>query len=197
MDNPVVCTGMKAADSATATSTGNPTALQAGNKSGQAAGIRFREMLIADLPDVMRVEGSCYDFPWSEKNFRDCMNAGYLCFVAETVAEAGKLVGHGILMLGPGEAHVLNICVQPLQRRQGLARTFLHHLVDSARQHEAREVFLEVRESNLAAISLYETAGFNQLTVRRGYYDSNVNGGGREDALIYAMTIRPLNQVTL
>lgn len=203
------------------------------NESSSEPAVIFREMLAADLPEVMRVESACYDFPWSEKNFHDCMKAGYLCYVAECVTntaahtkvktaassaantavktdtqagakpdsqvpvEAGQLAAHGILMLGPGEAHVLNLCVHPSRRRHGLARKFLQHLLDSARQHEAREVFLEVRESNQAAISLYETTGFNQLTVRRGYYDSNVNDGGREDALIYAMTIRPLNQVKL
>ena len=187
-----------------------PSVSRVEHRADPVPGICFREMLDSDLPEVLRVESSCYDFPWSEKNFRDCMNAGYLCYVADLAVQAtadagtdpagtesGRLAGHGILMLGPGEAHVLNICVQPAGRRQGLARKFLHHLLASARQHEAREVFLEVRESNQAAICLYESTGFNQLTVRRGYYDSKVNDGGREDALIYAMTILPFNQVTI
>ena len=149
--------------------------------------VSFREMLPADLPEVLRVEKNCYDFPWSEKIFLDCLNAGYLCFVAHTGTR--QLLGHGILMLGPGEAHVLNLCVQTSMRRKGVARMFLRHLTDVARQHQAKEVFLEVRESNVAAIKLYESAGFNRFSVRRGYYDSDVNSSGREDAMNYALTI--------
>lgn len=163
--------------------------------------VRFREMVRSDLLEVVRVENSCYDFPWSEKIFLDCHNAGYLCFVVEQTAAntsgfslpdgafSGRLYGHGILMLGPGEAHILNICVEQSMRRRGVARLLLQHLIDTARQNSAREVFLEVRESNTAAMQLYESIGFNQIAVRSRYYNSNVTVCGREDAMLYALTV--------
>lgn len=166
---------------------------------GDRQEVNFREMQRADLLEVVRVENSCYDFPWSEKIFTDCHNAGYLCFVIEQnpIAESerdqpafsGRLYGHGILMLGPGEAHILNICVEQSMRRLGVARLLLQHLIETARQHEAKEVFLEVRESNSAAMRLYESEGFNQIAVRSRYYNSNATVSGREDALLYALTV--------
>ncbi len=160
----------------------------------------FREMLRSDVLEVVRVENSCYDFPWSEKIFIDCHNAGYLCFVVEQETNtgtqqlpaggfSGRLYGHGILMLGPGEAHILNICIEHSVRRRGVARLLLRHLIDTARQNAAKEIFLEVRESNTAAMRLYESLGFNQIAVRSRYYNSNATVCGREDAMLYALTL--------
>ena len=163
--------------------------------------VSFREMVRSDMLEVVRVENSCYDFPWSEKIFIDCHNAGYLCFVVEESAInpsthnlpaatfSGRLFGHGILMMGPGEAHILNICIEQSMRRRGVARMLLQHLIDTARRNAAKEVFLEVRESNKAAMRLYESIGFNQIAVRSRYYNSNVTVCGREDAMLYALTV--------
>ena len=65
----------------------------------------------------------------------------------------------------------------------------LQHLIDTARRNAAKEVFLEVRESNRAAMRLYESTGFNQIAVRSRYYNSNVTVCGREDAMLYALTV--------
>ena len=84
------------------------------------------------------------------------------------------------------EATLFNIAVDPAFQRRGLGRELLTHLI---RELETRDVFtlwLEVRASNVAAIALYESLGFNEATIRRNYYPT---AEGREDAIIMALPI--------
>ena len=153
---------------------------------------QFRDMTLADLSPVLSVEAECYEYPWSERVFRDCLQAGYVCRLAELAAESpadlpdNRLLGHGVLMMGPGEAHVLNICVVPDYRGRGLAGRLLQSLITTAMVQSAREIFLEVRQSNLAAMRLYEAHGFNRIAIRENYYNAQ---SGREDAVLYALTL--------
>jgi len=165
---------------------------QAVKSQADPAAVLFRNMSERDIPAVLDVEGLCYSFPWSERVFRDCLSAGYICRLAELEQPgkgnetSGNLVGHGILMMGPAEAHVLNLCVVPIQRGSGLASRLLRSLLKSAATLGAREVFLEVRRSNHAARTLYEKEGFNRIAIRQNYYNAEQ---GREDAVLYALTL--------
>jgi len=157
---------------------------------------QFRDMTLADLPAVLAVESDCYEFPWSGRVFRDCLQAGYVCRLAELPVETSKpgdpackeLLGHGILMMGPGEAHVLNLCVVSRYRGRGLASRLLQSLIATAMAQSAREIFLEVRQSNSAAMRLYEGHGFNRIAIRENYYNAD-SESGREDAVLYALSL--------
>ena len=140
--------------------------------------VSIRAMDEMDVPAVVAVERASYQFPWSEGIFRDCLRVGYCCRVVEV---SGVIVGHGILSVGAGEGHILNLCVREALRSRGIGRRLLNRLVDEARVSGARETFLEVRPSNTAAIRLYQAAGFEQIGMRRGYYQAP---GGREDAVV-------------
>jgi ribosomal-protein-alanine N-acetyltransferase len=99
----------------------------------------------------------------------------------------GLIIGHGILAVAVGEAHVLNVCIARDRQGQGHGRALLAHLLDRARALGAELVFLEVRPSNLAAINLYESMGFNEIAVRRNYYPAAF---GHEDAQVMALDLR-------
>ena len=131
-----------------------------------------------DIPVVAAIENAAYQFPWSEGIFRDCLRVGYVCRVVEM---GGELVGYGIMSVGAGEAHILNVCIRDDYRSRGLARKVLSYLLERARAAGMREAFLEVRPSNLAATRLYHSVGFEQVGIRRGYYQATV---GREDAAV-------------
>jgi ribosomal-protein-alanine N-acetyltransferase len=73
-------------------------------------------------------------------------------------------------------------------RRRGLARRFLTHLIEVARERHAGIMLLEVRPSNAAALRLYEHAGFSEVGLRRGYYPAR---NGREDAILLARELPP------
>jgi ribosomal-protein-alanine N-acetyltransferase len=131
-----------------------------------------------DVPVVVAVERAAYPFPWSEGIFRDCLRVGYVCRVIEV---AGDIAGYGIMSMGAGEAHILNVCVREDRRGRGYARRVLLYLLERARTAGMYEAFLEVRPTNVAAAQLYHSLGFEQVGVRRGYYQS---ASGREDAAV-------------
>jgi ribosomal-protein-alanine N-acetyltransferase len=140
--------------------------------------VAIRPMHELDVPVVVAVERSAYQFPWSEGIFRDCLRVGYVCRVIEVGTD---IAGYGIMSMGAGEAHVLNVCVREEYRNRGLARRVLLYLIDRASNAGMYEAFLEVRPSNTAAARLYDSLGFEQVGVRRGYYQAT---NGREDAAV-------------
>lgn len=139
-----------------------------------------RPMRSEDLPEVLAIEVSAYEFPWTEGIFRDCIKAGYSLWVLESSA---GILGYGVLSAAAAEAHILNLCVAPAHHGQGLGRRMLNRLVDLARWHQAERVFLEVRPSNGPAIALYHRSGFCEIGKRPNYYPAR---NGREDAVVMA-----------
>src|SRR5579883_1928766 len=146
--------------------------------------VMIRPMRAVDVPEVVAVERASYQFPWSEGIFRDCLRVGYVCRVVTVIDE---LAGYGIMSTGAGEAHVLNLCVSQSWRCRGIGRAMLEHLLARAAASGAHEAYLEVRPPNTAAIRLYQTLGFEQVGVRRGYYQAV---GGREDATVLKLALR-------
>jgi ribosomal-protein-alanine N-acetyltransferase len=145
--------------------------------------VKFRAMVPTDIPAVGAVERASYAFPWSEGIFRDCLRVGYLCRVAEMDRE---IVAYGVVAMGAGEAHILNLCVRGDLRGRSVGRQMLMLLLERARQAGMTEAFLEVRPSNLLAISLYQSVGFVQVGLRKGYYQA---AEGREDALVLRLDL--------
>lgn len=141
-------------------------------------------MQVSHLPEVLVVERRAYEFPWSETILRDCLKAGYSAWVL--VGPDGSLAGHALMSMAVDEAHVLNLCVDPVQQRQGLGLMLLNHLMTLARAAQASIVLLEVRKSNKAALRLYESVGFQRIGVRKAYYPAK---DGREDALVLGFDI--------
>lgn len=137
-----------------------------------------------DLPQIMAIETASYEFCWNERIFRDCMRVGYCCLV---LADHDVIHGYGILMVGPQEAHVLNICIENLSRGQGWARHMMLEMIDFSAGADCSELFLEVRPSNPVAFGLYESLGFNEIGRRPNYYKAH---GGREDAIVMALTLK-------
>ncbi len=144
---------------------------------------RFLPMREKDLETVMCIEKAAYPHPWTYGIFRDCLKAGYACWLLE---QHHKIVGYGVMSMAVGEAHILNLCVHPKYQGRGLGRELMEYLLHLARRHHTETMFLEVRPSNVAACSLYEHLGFNEVGLRRKYYPGEK---GREDALILALAL--------
>ena len=149
----------------------------------QTPAVRIRPMHDADLAAVAELEKSSYLFPWTEGIFRDCVRVGYVCRIMEIES---RIVGYGVLSTGAGEAHILNVCVAEEYRCRGLGRHMMEHLLDRARGLGVREAFLKVRPSNTTAIRLYQSMGFEQVGIRRGYYQATT---GREDAVVLKLDL--------
>ncbi len=145
--------------------------------------LQLRSLCESDIDAIMSVELRCYDHPWTPGIFRDSLRVGYSCW---GLFQAENLLGYGIMSVAAGEAHILNICVDPEQRGQGLARRLMERLVTQAQEREADTIFLEVRTSNRIAQKLYLSMGFNEIGLRKGYYPGR---HGREDAILFAKAL--------
>jgi len=138
----------------------------------------IRDMTHEDLATVSDIERRSYEFPWSHGVFRDCLLAGYQCMVL--IREDG-VAGYAILSVAAGEAHILNLCVEPEFRSMGYGERLLDEMLFRARAESIRAIFLEVRPSNKTALALYRKKGFHKVANRPAYYQADA---GREDAAV-------------
>jgi len=136
-----------------------------------------------DLPAIIGIEETVYEFPWTLANFRDSLRSGYSCWL---VRDGAELIGYAVLVLAAGEAHLLNLSIAPQAQGRGHGRALLGSLIGVAREQRSKVLFLEVRPSNSAGQRLYTSHGFTQIGVRRGYYPAR---HGREDAIVLALDL--------
>jgi ribosomal-protein-alanine N-acetyltransferase len=146
-------------------------------------GLWFRRMALGDVERVMRVEHEVYEFPWTEKIFSDCIRVGYYCWLA---LQRQNIVGHAVISVSAGESHMLNLSIAREYQRRGFGKEFIEFLIQQAQAKQAQTMLLEVRPSNTAAINCYNSAGFNEIGLRKDYYPAPE---GREDALLFARHI--------
>jgi ribosomal-protein-alanine N-acetyltransferase len=129
-------------------------------------------MTIDDMPEVMAMERELFpDDAWSPDMFASELTESTqrLYLIAE--AQAGQLVGYaGMLFTGGPEADVLTLAVSPTCWGKGTGTALLQALLDEAAGRQCTQIFLEVREDNQRARSLYLRHGFTEIGVRRGYY---------------------------
>ena len=146
----------------------------------EAAELEFRPMRKSDIKSIMAIEEIAYEFPWEPIAFKDCLSVGYCCWVGEKL---GRIVAYGIVTVGAGESHILNVCISPDMQGRGYGRRLMVKLMEVAKSHRAEMIMLEVRPSNPKAIKLYHDLGFNEIGNRKGYYPAKK---GREDAIVMA-----------
>src|SRR5260370_32402504 len=99
----------------------------------------------SDLAAVSALEAESHPAPWTAGNFRDALAAGYSTVVGEA---GGAIVAYGVLMMGPGEAQILNLTVAPPARRRGLARALLRRCLGDSLSPVAPHVLSECRAAH-------------------------------------------------
>ena len=138
--------------------------------------IHIRRLTFADLPQIIVIERRAFPTPWSLAMFvLELSKSSGWCLAA---LRGEELVGYLVCSRYDTVWHIMNVAVDPVHRRQGIATALLTGLIE--RINDARARFtLEVRESNTGAIALYERYGFRAAGRRRRYYQDN-----GEDAVI-------------
>lgn len=136
-------------------------------------------MLATDVADVAALEAELQDFPWTPGNFSDALISGYDACVLRW---DGKVIGFCVVMLAPDVAQLLVIGVSRDQQRHGLGGQLMAWCEKIARDKRLPALMLEVRPSNVSAVSFYKKLGFQQMGIRRAYYAGV--GGVREDGLV-------------
>lgn len=148
------------------------------------ASVKRRDIRATDLAEIVKIEQAANRFPWSHKNFEDCLLAGHHAWAL--VNEGDQIMGFAIIQVIVDELHLLNICVAPEYQGNGYGRRLLGNVIELADDHSASIILLEVRRSNHRAQQLYLQSGFNEISVRQGYYPAE---NGREDAILMAMDL--------
>jgi ribosomal-protein-alanine N-acetyltransferase len=146
---------------------------------------RLRPMELSDVERVHHIDQLSFSLPWSERSFRFELteNHNASVWVAELNVEGRPLVvGVIVVWIILDEAHIATLAVHPDYRKLGLGRLLLVQGLRAAEARGARLAYLDVRRSNLAAQSLYESFGFEVVGERRRYYKDN-----QEDALLMTL----------
>jgi len=147
--------------------------------------MELRNLSLEDLAEVMELEREVFQSEaWSERNMSAELQAGHSHYIG---AFDQSLVGYAGLRLSPQDfaADIQTIAVKESSRGKGLGRRLMQQLIDRARANGSEKIFLEVKESNSAAIALYESLGFSKIDIRKKYYQPS-----GEDALVMLLEIR-------
>lgn len=159
--------------------------------------VHIRWMIRRDMPEVLGIENSSFEFSWSEDDFIRCLRQRNCIGMVAEYDE--RVVGFMIYELHKDQLHVLNFAVRPDVRRRGVGRQMVEKLIGKLSQQRRTRVLLEIRETNLAAQVFFRNLGFMATTVLRDYYDDTT-----EDAYVMqyryreqdAMEVQSTNRIT-
>ena len=139
--------------------------------------VHIRWMIRRDMPEVLDIEKSSFEFPWSEEDFIRCLRQRNCIGMVAEYDE--RVVCFMIYELHKSQLHVLNFAVRPDIRRRGIGQQMINKLIGKLSQQRRNRIVLEIRETNLAAQLFFKTANFRAVSVLRDYYDDTT-----EDAYV-------------
>ena len=155
-------------------------------KSGENMTYEMVPLTEAMLPELVSLEKSCFSVPWTQAMFAGELTnpvAVYRVILFDSVP-----VAYMGMWCVADEGQITNVAVSPEHRRKGLAKRLIDEMITIAQARDLSVLTLEVRESNLAAIFLYESFGFRQVGRRKLYYE------GKEDALLMTLFLKGENE---
>ena len=145
--------------------------------------ISYRLLHHADLPSMMVIEHAANALPWSQSAMTLTMEAEHHQTWGIFLNE--QLIGFAVIARVLDEAELLNIVISPQMQRQGYGAQLLQYVIMQLHALGVTQVFLEVRQSNVSALALYQQLGFEQTGIRRAYYPLPQTAL-REDAILMA-----------
>jgi ribosomal-protein-alanine N-acetyltransferase len=151
-----------------------------------AADVYVEAPTLEDLDALVALEREATTHPWTRQGFEGAVRGGAGERVAVLKEGPGAVVGYCVWQEVADEAHVHNVAIAPVRRRQGLGRRLLTACLGLAAGRGARRAFLDVRAGNRAALSLYARVGFREVGRRRAYYSEPA-----EDAVVMEVSLEP------
>ena len=140
-----------------------------------------RRAMIEDAKEIFAIEMECFSVPWSLDSIEtELLNEDKKLYYV--VEEANGVVGYAGAWLVYDEGQITNIAIRPSARRQGFGAKLTSALIEECFKRGMHEIFLEVRISNLSALSLYRQLGFTVKGMRKNYYSEP-----KEDAYIMSL----------
>lgn len=143
--------------------------------------VHIRWMIRRDMPEVMCIEAACFEYPWSESDFLECLRQrNYIGMVAES---NDLIAGFTVYELHKTRLHIVNFAVLPDFQRSGVGAQMVSKLVGKLCAQRRTRITVDVRESNLGAQLFFKTQGFFATGIVESPYDDS-----DEDA--YSMQLR-------
>jgi len=136
------------------------------------------------LDSILKIEQESNPYPWTEVNFKDCLEKGYYSLALE---DKKKLIGFAIMAISTEESHLLNIGITKESRGLGYGEKLLKKMIIAAEVMGSKKIILEVRVSNKVAYGLYQKLGFEDIGLRKRYYRLP---DGREDAHVMSKSLK-------
>ena len=144
------------------------------------------EIIICDefyVADIAYLESLYFSRPWQYDDIRNAMRNDHIFFGVVDLAR--NLHAYGAFKIICGEAYVDNIAVDENYRKRGFATAIINKMIEYCLEKKASLITLEVRESNSAAIALYEKMGFEKVGVRKNFYSAPT-----ENAILYTLQLK-------
>jgi len=139
---------------------------------------------MADIDPLMALAAaSATDSHWTRRQYEEILSAEPSHHAVFAIEQNTDLLGFIVARTTP-EWEIENVVIASTDLRRGLATKLVNAVIEAARNHHAQAIYLEVRGSNHAALSLYEKCGFQQTGRRRGYYRDPT-----DDALLYSLLL--------
>lgn len=144
--------------------------------------MQIRRMTVEDCEQVAEIEAVSFSMPWSLQAFKETVSLpGYRYLVAE---EDGRILGYCGFLCVLEEAEIPNVCVSAEVRGRGIGKALMTALEQEAKTVGASVLYLEVRQSNVPARKLYSSAGFEEIGLRKNFYEQP-----KEDAILMSKTL--------
>jgi [ribosomal protein S18]-alanine N-acetyltransferase len=138
-----------------------------------------------DIDQIMEIERASFPHPWPEPVFLEEFDRDFSFVKVLRLKQDRRVVAFINYWIVLDEIHILNVATHPDWRRKNLGRRLLQHVRRIAGRRQARLIILEVRRSNLPAITLYDSLGYHPIGVRPRYYEN------KEDAIVMVLRLRP------
>ena len=128
-----------------------------------------------DVKGIVKRENVCFSTPETEESIYSFLKSK--TFFVDVIEDEGIVTGHCIYFFVPDNAEIISLAVTPEKRRMGYGRDLVYNVIERAKENNCKEVYLEVRKSNEAAISLYTSIGFHQVGERKNLYSKPEDDG--------------------
>src|SRR5574344_204842 len=132
----------------------------------------INEVLVSDCKRIAELEKECFSLPWSADSVVESLNQDCTLFLKAEYE--GQIVGYIGLYRFFDEGDITNIAVTSLYRRNNIAKKLIESIIEKCKNLGVHEITLEVRESNIKAISLYEKTGFVDIGIRKDFYEKPI-----------------------
>lgn len=129
----------------------------------------IREFTLGDEKSIAILEAECFSSPWSEKAVLDSHDNNTVFFLYE---ENGEILGYAGMQLVLDEGYITNVAVTKRARKKGIGTALIDTLINFGKNNKLAFISLEVRQSNLNAISLYTKCGFKNMGKRKNFYQN-------------------------